>query len=84
MLAFGEFEDPIFLISRRQNKKGLNKFVLTGVIPEPVEGASPMPPTEPGRSAEAVRRALPELLKLDRYERRAAALRDRSVRIIQR
>ena len=36
----------------------------------------------PERSAEAVRRVLPGLLKLGRYERRAAALRDRSARII--
>jgi hypothetical protein len=32
------------------------------------------------RLAEAVRRALPELIKLERYERRAAALRDRFLR----
>jgi hypothetical protein len=39
-----------------------------------------VPSTEPERSAEAVRRALPELLKLDRYERRATARRDRATR----
>ena len=38
-----------------------------------------MPSQEPDRSAEAMRRALPELLKLDRYERRASAMRDRAV-----
>jgi hypothetical protein len=38
-----------------------------------------MPPHEPERSAEAVRQVLPELRKLDRYERRAAARRDRAV-----
>jgi hypothetical protein len=37
------------------------------------------PPQEPDRSAEALRRALPELLKLDRYERRALSRRDRAV-----
>ena len=35
---------------------------------------------EPGRTAEAVRRALPELAKLDRYESRAVARRDRAIR----
>jgi hypothetical protein len=41
-----------------------------------------MPVTEPERTAETVRRALPELIKLERYERRAAAKRDRSMRAI--
>jgi hypothetical protein len=39
----------------------------------------PMPPQDPDRSAEAVRRVLPDLRKLDRYERRAAVQRDRAV-----
>ena len=38
-----------------------------------------MPSLEPQRSAEAVRRALPQLLTLDRYERRAAARRDKAI-----
>ena len=43
-----------------------------------------MPSAEADRLAEAVRRALPELKKLDRYERRAAALRDRGLRALKR
>ena len=39
-----------------------------------------MPTQEPERSAEAIRRALPELIKLNRYESRAVARRDRAVR----
>jgi len=42
-----------------------------------------MPTTEPERSAEAVRRALPELIQLDRYERRAAGRRARAMRSLQ-
>src|SRR5262249_4999282 len=42
--------------------------------------ARAVPSQEPHRSAEAVRRVLPELRKLDRYERRAAAQRERAVR----
>jgi hypothetical protein len=34
---------------------------------------------KPERTAEAIRRALPELVKFDRYESRAAARRDRAV-----
>lgn len=47
-------------------------------ITEPVE-AEAMPPEELERLGEAVRRALPELANLDRYERRAAVRRDRSL-----
>ena len=39
-----------------------------------------MPTQEPERSAEAIRRALPELTKLNRYESRAATRRDGAVR----
>jgi hypothetical protein len=46
------------------------------------EARPPAMPSELERSAETIRRALPELLKLDRYERRAAARRDRAVRRI--
>jgi hypothetical protein len=41
-----------------------------------------MPSAEPDRTAEAMRRALPELLKLDRYERSATARRDRAAGLI--
>jgi hypothetical protein len=41
-----------------------------------------MPTEEPERTAEAVRRALPELVKLNRYESRAVARRDRAIREI--
>ena len=39
-----------------------------------------MPLDEPSRTAEAVRRALPTLLRLQRYEARAAAKRDHAIR----
>jgi hypothetical protein len=41
-----------------------------------------MPEDEPQRTAEAVRRVLPELVRLNRYERRAAARRDRAIRCL--
>jgi hypothetical protein len=40
------------------------------------------PAQEPERTVEAVRRALPELLKLDRYETRVVSRRDRAIREI--
>jgi hypothetical protein len=45
-----------------------------------VTTASTMPSQEAHRTVEAMRRALPELIKLDRYERRATARRERAIR----
>jgi hypothetical protein len=41
-----------------------------------------MPSEEPQRTAEAVRRILPELMRLNRYESRAVTRRDRAIRAI--
>jgi hypothetical protein len=41
-----------------------------------------MPTLEPQRSSEAVRRLLSDLIRLDRYERRAVSRRDRAIRQI--
>jgi hypothetical protein len=58
----------------------LNAFQRGRLIdPKPIDASATMPPQEPHRSAEAIRRVLPELCKLERYERRAAARRDRAV-----
>jgi hypothetical protein len=54
----------------------------TGTFPGPFDDASTMPSTDAERTAEAVRRALPELLKLDRYEQRAAARRHQALRAL--
>ena len=51
----------------------------SATVPAPTDSAPMVPPQDPDQSAEAVRRVLPELRKLDRYERRAAARRDRAV-----
>jgi hypothetical protein len=80
MLAFGESNDPDPVTEVRD----IVRFLKTGILPEPVDALATMPQEEPARSAEAVRRALPQLLKLDRYERRAAARRNRSITIIGR
>jgi hypothetical protein len=38
------------------------------IVPKPIDASATMPSQEPDRSAEAIRRVLPELRKLDRYE----------------
>jgi hypothetical protein len=76
MSEFGEFELSNPLGTFRQIKRILN--VIDKGLPWDINASAPpqMPSSEPEHSAEAVRRALPELLKLDRYERRATARRD--------
>ena len=51
-------------------------------IPELIDPLATMPTQEPERTAEAIRRALPELIKLNRYELRAVSRRDRAIREI--
>ena len=76
--AFGEL-DPRFR-TVTQIKRFFNALDRGRLlVPTPVDPSATMPSQEPFRSAEAVRRVLPELRKLDRYERRAAARRDRAV-----
>ena len=51
-------------------------------MPERVSHLATMPSQEPERTAEAVRRALPELAKLDRYNFRTLTRRDRAIKEI--
>jgi hypothetical protein len=51
-------------------------------FPDPIDSSATIPSQEPYRSAEAIRRVLPELRKLDRYEHRAAGRRDQAVRAL--
>jgi hypothetical protein len=78
--AFGEFDPPPVLSSVTRIIRCLNaldrgRFLL----PKPSDSSATMPSQEPDQSAEAVRRVLPELRKLDRYERRAAVRRHQGV-----
>jgi hypothetical protein len=79
--AFGEL-DPLQTFSTvRQIIRVLSALDRGRVIslPAPVDSSATMPSQEPDQSAEAVRRVLPELRKLDRYERRAAVRRHQAV-----
>jgi hypothetical protein len=85
--AFGRFDVPQRFASPKDEGawilqhffgatlwKGRPKFAI-----DPLPA---MPSREPQRTAEAVRRALPDLLKLNRYESRAVTRRDRAIRAI--
>ena len=78
--ALGELDPPQAFNTVNQIIRFFNAIDRGRVISfsAPVDSSATMPSQEPGRSAEAIRRVLPELLKLDRYERRAAARRDRA------
>ena len=71
--ALGTLETPPLFNSVREK---------TPTLPERVDQSATMPSEDLERTAEAVRRALPELIKLDRYESRAAARRDKAIRNI--
>jgi hypothetical protein len=78
--AFGELDPPQAFSTVTQIKRFFNALDRGKLIlPKPSDSSATMPSQEPDRSTEAIRRALPELRKLDRYERRAAARRDRAL-----
>ena len=75
--AFGELVPPPLTVT--QMIRLIDAFERGRIIPKPIDASATMPSREPDRSAEAIRRVLPELCKLERYERRAAARRDRAL-----
>ncbi|MFK4560549.1 hypothetical protein QIH93_08435 [Bradyrhizobium ottawaense] len=81
--VLGSIDLPPFITSRRDELRYLKLALRTN--------ASPPPPPDPSttmrsdaaaRVAEAERRALPELARLDRYEARAINRRDRAIRAL--
>src|SRR5262245_11647752 len=76
--AFGEFDPPRLTVT--QTIRLLSAFERgRPIVPKPIDALATIPSQEPDRSDEAIRRVLPELRKLDRYERRAAVRRHRAV-----
>ena len=84
VLARGTVDAPNTLLSALSASKFVQRvkriLAFRDIFAEPVDPLSTMPTEEPERSAEALQRALPELLKLTRYERRAVLRRDRALR----
>jgi hypothetical protein len=76
--AFGELDPPQLTVT--QMIRTLNAFDRGGrhIVPKPIDASATIPSQQPERLAEAIRRVLPQLRKLDRYERRAAAQRERA------
>jgi len=68
----------VALIERTRAFAAADRPQASSTVSEPSDSSASMPSCELGGSAEVVRRVLAELRKLDRYERRAAARRDRA------
>jgi hypothetical protein len=83
--ALGALDAPQVFGSSAEEIRYL-KSILSGrappILPERIDSSATMPAQEPERTAEAVRRMLPELIKLNRYESRAVSRRDRAIREI--
>jgi hypothetical protein len=78
--AFGELDPPQAFSAVTQIKRFFNALDRGKLIlPKLSDSSATMPSQEPYRSAEAIRRVLPELRRLGRYERRAAVRRHRAV-----
>ena len=80
--AIGTLDGPLY-----EDVRGVRKILdmlARGELPRRIDPLATMPSGELERTAEAVRRALPELIKLDRYESRAAARRAKALREITR
>ena len=76
--AFGELDPPQPTVS--QMIRLIDAFDRGRLIdPKPIDASATMPSQEPDRSAEAMRRVLSELCKLERYEHRASGRRDQAL-----
>jgi len=82
MSECGQLEAPELFRTFRDIKHALNAIDRGQPLDPHLTVPSPpeMPSSEQERSAEAMRRALPELLTLNSYGRRAAGRRDRAIR----
>jgi hypothetical protein len=89
MTAFGRFDVPKLFQSPKDEAAWIMQHYFGATLwkgrPKfAVDPLPAMPAQEPQRTAEAVRRALPDLLRLHRYESRAVTRRDRAIRAIMR
>jgi hypothetical protein len=88
--ALGSLETPTHFPSAKQEVRWLTAMDIWMTKnegkrprwPKLKDPSATMPSLEPQRTSEAVRRILPDLIKLDRYESRAVARLDRAIRDI--
>jgi hypothetical protein len=85
--ALGRFDVPKIFQSPKDEVAWIFQYYFKSTLWEgrpkfAVDPLPAMPSQEPQRTAEAVRRILPEVIKLHRYESRAVMRRDRAIRAI--
>jgi hypothetical protein len=85
--AFGRFDVPARFASPKDEVAWILQHYFGSTLwkGRPKFAVDPLPPMrspELQRTAEAVRRILPELVRLQRYESRAVARRDRAIRSV--
>jgi hypothetical protein len=85
--AFGRFDVPERFASPKDEAAWIMQHYFGATLwkgrPKfAVDPLPAMPSQEPQRTAEAMRRILPALIKLNRYESRAVTRRDRAIRAI--
>jgi hypothetical protein len=89
-IRFGNSDSPKHFRSTNQEVRWLiamyrhngGERCIQAPQPEVINPAKPLPKEPSERLAEAVRRILPGLVVIDRYERRAAGRRDKAIRKI--
>jgi hypothetical protein len=72
------------LLSAQATLINLRVWAWTGLFPRPPDPEKTMPQDEPARTDEAIRRALPRLSALNRYERRELNARSRGLKAMSR
>ena len=85
--SFGRFDVPSRFASPKDEVawimlRAVKSTLWKGRPKFAVDPLPALPSEEPGRTAEAVRRVLPELIRLQRYEARAVMRRDRAITAI--
>jgi hypothetical protein len=85
--AFGRLEPRKLFRTKKDETAWVAQYFLGATLGNirpkcAVDTLPPMPEEEPPRTAEAVRRVLPELLRLARYEARAFKRRDRAIQTL--
>jgi hypothetical protein len=86
-MSFGSFDAPNYFRSAVAEDKWINDMLKGGGASDragqwPMTDWYQMPQEDRARTAEATRRVAPDLLALNRYERRAVVRRDRAIRAL--
>ena len=84
MKTFGSYYSPDGpRLSIRDTWALLKANLVQRYLPPPPDHEAALPEADPERTAEAISRALPELIKLERFEKSALARRDQALSLLR-